>query len=113
MDSIHNLLWECGAGWWPLIERVADAIDAYNASHPDSPVEVSQIKEKFGGLRIYHYNAPEGIRQLIDETIATASHTCEKCGSTEGVTCGADGILITLCSTCRAGLRPRVIRNKK
>ena len=59
MKSIKEMPWECGKGWWPLIEKVASAIDSFNAAHPDSPVEVSQIKQKFGGLRIYHYNASE------------------------------------------------------
>lgn len=86
MKSIKDIPWECGRGWWPLIEKVAAAIDSFNAAHPDSPVEVSQIKQKFGGLRIYHYNAPEDIRLLIDEAIEALWHTCERCGTTEGVT---------------------------
>ena len=52
MQSIKEMPWECGKGWWPQIEKVAAAIDSFNAAHPDSPVEVSQIKQKFGGLRI-------------------------------------------------------------
>ena len=69
MKSIKDIPWECGKGWWPMIEKVASAIDSYNAAHPDSLVEVTQIKQKFGGLRIYHYNASEDIRQLIDKAI--------------------------------------------
>ena len=79
MKSIKDIPWECGKGWWPMIEKVASAIDSFNAAHPDSPVEVSQIKQKFGGLRIYHYNAPEDIRQLIDLAIESSWHTCERC----------------------------------
>lgn len=110
MQKTSDIPRECGKGWWPLIERVTTVIDSYNASHPESPVEVSQIKEKFGGLRIYHYNAPEGIRQLIDDAVAKASRTCERCGATEGVTTGTDGVLLTLCPSCRKGLRPRLIK---
>ena len=91
MKSIKEMPWECGKGWWPLIEKVAAAIDSFNADHPEIPVEVSQIKQKFGGLRIYHYNAPEDLRQLIDEAIAASWHTCEKCGSTTGVTTNLEG----------------------
>jgi len=79
--KLLSIPWECGKGWWPLIEKVAAAIDSFNAAHPDSPVEVTQIKQKFGGLRIYHYNAPEDIRQLIDEAIEASWHTCERCGT--------------------------------
>ena len=106
--TVINLPWECGKGWWPLIEIVAAAIDSFNASHPESPVEVSQIKQKFGGLRIYHYNAPEDIRQLIDEAIEASWHTCERCGASEGVTTNQEGYRLTLCPNCRKEIKPRV-----
>lgn len=64
MKSIKDMPWECGKGWWPLIEKEAAAIDFCNAAHPESPVEVGQIKQKYGGLRIYHHNAPEDFRLL-------------------------------------------------
>lgn len=109
MHTITDLPWECGKGWWPLIEKVAAAIDSFNAARPDSPVEVTQIKQKFGGLRIYHYNAPEDIRQLIDEAIEASWHTCERCGATEGVTTNLDGYRLTLCPECRKEIKARVI----
>ena len=109
MYTITDLPWECGKGWWPLIEKVAAAIDSFNAVHPDSPVEVTQIKQKFGGLRIYHYNAPEDIRQLIDEAIKASWHTCERCGATEGVTTNLEGYRLTLCPECRKEIKTRVI----
>ena len=106
--TVINLPWECGKGWWPLIEIVAAAIDSFNASHPESPVEVSQIKQKFGGLRIYHYNAPEDIRQLIDKAIEASWLTCERCGASEGVTTNQEGYRLTLCPNCRKEIKPRV-----
>ena len=113
MYTITDLLWECGKGWWPLIEKVAAAIDSFNTAHSETPVEVSQIKQKFGGLRIYHYNAPEDIRQLIDDAVAASWHTCEKCGSTTGVTTNLDGYRLTLCPECREEIKPRVtLKNK-
>ena len=112
MHTITDLRWECGKGWWPLIEKVAAAIDSFNATHPGSPVEVTQIKQKFGGLRIYHYNAPEDIRQLIDEAIEASWHTCERCGATEGVTTNLEGYRLTLCPKCRQMMKPRkIIKN--
>lgn len=109
MKSIKDIPWECGKGWWPMIEKVASAIDSFNAAHPDSPVEVSQIKQKFGGLRIYCYNAPEDIRQLIDLAVNASWHTCEKCGSITGVTTNLEGYRLTLCPECRSKVIPRTI----
>ena len=113
MKSIKDIPWECGKGWWPMIGKVASAIDSYNAAHPENPIEVSQIKQKFGGLRIYHYNAPEGIRQHIDKAIEASWQTCEKCGSTEAVTTSHDGYMQTLCPECRKQVRPRIIRKRE
>ena len=111
--KITDLLWECGKGWWPLIEKVAAAIDSFNDAHPDSPVEVTQIKQKFGGLRIYHYNAPEDIRLLIDEAIEASWNTCERCGATECVTTNLEGYRLTLCPECRKMIKPRDVIKKQ
>ena len=113
MKSIKEMPRECGKGWWPLIEKVAAAIDSFNTAHSETPVEVSQIKQKFGGLRIYHYNAPEDIRQLIDEAVAASWHTCEKCGSTTGVTTNLEGYRLTLCPDCRKEIKPRTTIRKR
>ena len=91
-----------------MIEKVASAIDSFNAVHPETPVEVSQLKQKFGGLRIYYHNASEDIRQLIDKAVEASWHTCEKCGSTTGVTTNLEGYRLTLCPECRKEVKPRV-----
>jgi len=45
---------ECGKGWFPIIEALCEWLD-WNIKHNDYPqVEFIQIKEKFGGLRIYY-----------------------------------------------------------
>ena len=113
MKSIKDIPWECGKGWWQMIEKVASAIDSFNADHPETPIEVSQIKQKFGGLRIYQYNAPEDIRQLIDHAIEASWRTCEKCGSTTGVTTNLEGFRLTLCPDCRKEIKQRVITKRK
>ena len=113
MKSIKDIPWECGKGWWPLIEKVAAAIDSFNADHPETPIEVSQIKQKFGGLRIYHHNAPGDLRLLIDDAVAASWHTCEKCGSTIGVTTNHEGYRLTLCPDCRKEIKPRKLTLNK
>ena len=102
MKSIKDIPWECGKGWWPMIEKVASAIDSFNAAHLDSPAEVSQIKQKF-----------EDIRQLIDKAIEASWHTCEKCGSTTGVTTNLEGYRLTLCPDCRKEIKPRTTIRKR
>ena len=111
--KVSDMPWECGKGWWPLIDKVAAAIDSFNAAHPESSIEVSQIKQKFGGLRIYHHNAPEDIRKLIDEAIEASWHTCERCGATEGIITNLEGYRLTLCPDCRKEIKPRVTLTRR
>ena len=111
--SIKEIPWECGKGWWPIIERAASAIDSFNAANPEYPIEVSQIKQKFGGLRIYHSNTPENIRQLIDKAMDESWHTCEECGSTIDVNTKKNGYSLTLCPECRRKVMPRTITKQK
>lgn len=111
--KVSDMPWECGKGWWPLIDKVAAAIDSFNAAHQESSIEVSQIKQKFGGLRIYHHNAPEDIRKLIDEAIEASWHTCERCGATEGIITNLEGYRLTLCPDCRKEIKPRVTLTRR
>jgi DNA-directed RNA polymerase subunit RPC12/RpoP len=113
IKSIKDIPWECGKGWWPMIEKVASAIDSFNAANPETPIEVSQIKQEFGRLRIYHHTAPENIRQLIDAAIEASWHTCERCGATEGVTTNLEGYRLTLCPNCRKEIKPRTTIRKR
>lgn len=89
---------ECGKGWNKLIIPILDYIDLYNSGHDDK-IEILQIKEKFGGLRIYtSFSTPE-LDQLIDDAEEQSFKTCEYCGSTENVS-QTTGWIKTLCSKC-------------
>ena len=53
-----NEYYECGDGWIPLIEEAKTIIAKYNQKIKEEdldtePLEFIQIKEKWGGLRIY------------------------------------------------------------
>ena len=89
---------ECGKGWNKLIIPILDYIDLYNSGHDDK-IEIFQIKEKFGGLRIYtSFSTPE-LDQLIDDAEEQSFKTCEYCGSTENVS-QTTGWIKTLCRKC-------------
>ena len=93
---------ECGNGWNKLITPILDYIDLYNSGHDDK-IEILQIKEKFGGLRIYtSFSTPE-LDQLIDDAEEQSFKTCEYCGSTENVSQTKTGWIKTLCSKCMKG----------
>lgn len=100
---------DVGLGWIPLLERLHDAIVVLAPDY-----EVSQVKEKFGGLRIYlealgtHRDA---VVDLLDAAEAESLHTCEECGITLGVTTAGPGWIKTLCPADRATRAERRLRD--
>jgi hypothetical protein len=85
---------ECLSGWNSIIESVILCIDRHikrMKNHPGygedialsnrpGDFEISQVKEKNGGLRIYCYNADEYIDGVIALAEAMAHRTCEVTG---------------------------------
>ena len=62
---------------------------------------------------VWLHNAPEDIRQLIDDAIEASWHTCERCGSTTGVTTNLESYRLTLCPDCRKEIKPRTTIRKR
>jgi hypothetical protein len=69
--------------------------------------DVGQVKEKFGGLRVYlDCSAPDVVHDRIQAAYDEADRTCEDCGATEGVSrCVPRGWIKTLCEPCAAAWR--------
>jgi len=103
-----------GAGWWPIVKLLCANIQGHidwmnerrallqkenphNLVIPEQveQVVVSQIKEKFGGLRFYYDGGDTYIRGLVTMAEAWASIACEECGA-PGRTRG-DGWVKVLC----------------
>lgn len=72
--------------------------EKYNPWYPCA----SQIKEKFGGLRLYMTSGTDEIFDLIEEYEDKSYHICEDCGSDQA-TQNEVGWVRTLCDPCRAG----------
>lgn len=63
-----------GKGWHPLIRPLLEMSAAVGAN-------VLQVKEKFGTLRFYVDNSPEGLDAAIDAAEDLSRITCEECGA--------------------------------
>ena len=90
-----------GAGWNWLVEQVFEYIEAQ-----DVETTVVQVKEKFGGLRIYTAGVQADGDRAADRVfnaIQFAGHLsrgiCEMCGQT-GATFHDEGWLQTRCDNC-------------
>jgi hypothetical protein len=74
--SLEFALESVGPGWANLVKEVFSSKERFG-----NPVKIIQVKEKFGGLRIYtdyvHNELDEVIREVEDKSY----RTCETCGS--------------------------------
>lgn len=75
-----------GEGWWPILEslcaNIQNHIDWKNKNSVEvSQVTVSQIKEKFGGLRFYYDGGDDRVYGMVRMAESWAAKTCETCGA--------------------------------
>lgn len=96
---------ECGPGWYEIIDLML-----LRLSHLKCPsLKVSQIKEKFGILRVYldygDVNVNEEIPRLANYIVAEAENAsrriCEDCGCGDNSVKTEGRYLLTQCNSCR------------
>lgn len=92
-------------GWWPILQALCSNIQHYlnwkNREGEVVPqVVVTQIKEKFGGLRFYYDGGDDRVHGMVSMAESWADKTCETCGAPG--TSGGKGWIKTLCPTHRA-----------
>jgi hypothetical protein len=85
---------EHGDGWAGIITAMCELLSK------DDTVRLTQVKEKYGALRVY-YSGGEGYAEgIVDMAEAMSSRVCERCdkpGRTRG-----GGWLYTSCDDCEA-----------
>ena len=84
---------ECREGWKCLYEPIIHLCTIHKVS-------IFQIKEKFGGLRVYTGDIPNWLLDFIDSCETASCHICEKCGQAAEQEVN-HGWLSTLCKKCR------------
>jgi|AGTN01.2.fsa_nt_gi hypothetical protein len=73
-----------GDGWEPLVRELSVKLEALIVALPkrqQSKYFVTQVKEKFGGLRFSLSKATPEMSALLDEAEKKSFETCEGCGS--------------------------------
>lgn len=78
-----------GAGWGTLIDAI------YERLSPDT--FITQVKEKWGGLRFYVDSETADVLDFIDEIEKRSFEVCEMCGET-GSPGYYNGWIKTLCN---------------
>lgn len=76
MTQIPEHVDDVGPGWSNILMDLHQQL-----VEVDPDYDVGQIKEKFGGLRVYLDSGwNQGAEALIDAATASAAETCEFCG---------------------------------
>lgn len=84
-----------GIGWIDILDRLFAKIYKYAGEE----MYVLQIKEKFGGLRVYLSGSEPEVEEAIREAEDEAYKTCEYCGKPGKP--GGVGWIKTMCDECR------------
>ena len=99
-----KFVFECGDGWWELLNDLSLKLEAYNNKRDSNYIVATQVKEKWGGLRFYiiGYCASDDenneVYTLIDAAETKSLEVCEECG--EPGKCTDSRWLRTLCPRC-------------
>ena len=97
---------ECGSGWFKSLNDLCIKLHGLSKKYK-CEIEFSQIKEKFGTLRVY-YSIPYYVEKLsrkVDDCVSEAesisAKTCENCGATDNsVKLRGKGWVYTSCNQC-------------
>ena len=91
---------ECGSGWYDILDELCEKIQTHCEENGYDDVMFSQIKEKYGTLRVDVNFGSDEIYDYIDEAQERSSHVCEVCGSKRGKIRTDLGWLSVRCKKC-------------
>jgi hypothetical protein len=92
---------ECNDGWYKLLEKMCKRLNEVLRTQPEyvqNTFFITQIKEKFGTLRVYTTWATNVLTAIMEEAESESLHTCEECGN-EGKLRNDLGWVRCLCET--------------
>ena len=104
IDNKHSCMAfgiECNIGWYDIISSVCYRIKQYEKNKKSDyyTVTFDQIKEKWGGLRIYHSGGDDYVDGIIIMAEEMSYKICERCGCPGSS--NKQGWIMTLCDKCR------------
>jgi hypothetical protein len=76
-DLVHMSKDPFYTGWWGILNEVTDLIEEWRM---DGPVEILQVKEKFGGLRVYVNGVTSEQFDKLYEVADQSLKVCQICG---------------------------------
>ncbi|MGD9724862.1 MAG: hypothetical protein AB7V39_00440 [Nitrospiraceae bacterium] len=83
-----------GDGWYKILDQMCQKIQETGI-----PVQFSQVKEKFGTLRVYTDGSTDAVEDIITWAAKVSAVTCEECGEPGKMQRG--GWLSVRCKECK------------
>lgn len=78
-------------GWYDILETMCSIISRHlEGSEDEHPYRFTQIKEKFGVLRVYGSGGDDYIDGVVDMAEGMSRKTCEVTGDTGVLHCGGN-----------------------
>jgi hypothetical protein len=77
---------ECGSGWFEMILLLSESVEKVASNQRGKGEEidnlpiVTQVKEKFVGLRFYVHHGTNEVYDMISKAEDKSYHICEICG---------------------------------
>lgn len=95
-----------GKGWEPLVRTV------YNArAGMGIPVGIIQVKERYGGLRIYTEYFVNELDDIIRRVGYESLKICEECGNSGRLVSGSSGEFKTRCDDHLGSYKPLAVQS--
>ena len=102
-ETCMNRGMEHGNGWFEILSTLCENIEKELQNHQElrEKFKFTQVKEKFGRLRVYFDGANEIIWNLAYKSEEDSGIVCEQCGTRDNVSANETGWIRTLCTNCR------------
>lgn len=103
--SLMSRGFQCKDGWFELIWRMSEEIETLANAQGIPIPEMSEIKQKMGGLRVRLFSNNKAIKTTIRDAEEMALTTCETCGES-GKLHRMKGLISVRCYEHANGARP-------
>lgn len=71
----ESMMLEVPSGWEAVVQKALSRLSSL-----DEAIEILQVKEKLGGLRIYYAPCSDRADEIIRDAELECSRTCDTCG---------------------------------